>query len=52
MKTTKIGINNTAPTKALHVVGEFTMNTTGSRQVYTNGTCVIIAGPTSQLAAC
>ncbi len=47
-----VGINTTSPTKALHVVGEFTLNATGSRQVFTNGTCVIIQGPTSQLAVC
>ena len=48
----RVGINTSSPKKALEVVGEFTLNATGSRQVYTNGTCVIIQGPTSQLAVC
>ena len=48
-----VGINITAPKKALHVIGEFNLSAAGTqREIATNQSCVIIKGPTAELAIC
>ena len=48
-----VGINITAPKKALHVVGEFNLSAAGTqREIATNSSCVVIKGPTTELAVC
>ena len=44
-------INTTTPVTTLNIVGSFNM-TNGTKQIYTNATCVIMTGATSTFSIC